>query len=720
MFAATIRRRAQARNPMPTSPKPTTRTARPPAPAKSREPAPAAVAPTPERERLFRLLAPLLLAVAGVLAYANSLGGPLVFDDVINIRENAKLRRPWPIWESMWGPLKTGVSGRPVVQLSFVLNHAIHGLDVGGYHLVNLLLHLAAALLLFGVVRRTLASPALAPRFGAHATPLAFCVALLWEVHPLLSDSVTYISGRTEILAGLFLLMTLNCAISGAASANGAHTGRARGWYVAALLACALGTGCKEIMVAAPLLVLLYDRLFLSASFRQALRERGWVYAGLLATLALIPLNLYMADFHRSALVGADVMSPWDYLKTQAQVIVMYLRLSFWPHPLVIDYQGWPTHPPLARVLPHALLIVALLALTVAGLFRLKPAAYAGAWFFLILAPTSSVLPLPTEIATERRMYLPLMAIVALVMLGGYRLVVRLSARAPASTARFRYAAMGAVGVIVLAAGVRTAARNEVFKDPVVLLSNVIQHQPNNTRAINNRAYELLGRGDVAAAKRDYLRAVELDPSNYLGLNNLATIYMSEGNDGEAIRCLRASIAVKSDYDTPHYNLARIYYKRGDFAESERAARGALAINPGSAPAHDQLGLALARTNRTAEALAEFRKAYELSPGNTQYLTHAAWYLAAADDPAVRNPKEAINIAGQVAQAGGGADVESVDALALAFAAAGRFPDAVTAASHALDVAKQQVSPRAAAIEGRLAAYKARRMPDESLRHFGP
>ena len=171
--------------------------------------------------------------------------------------------------------------------------------------------------------------------------------------------------------------------------------------------------------------MLLYDRLFLADSYRQAFRERGWVYAGLVATLALIPLNLYMANFHRSALVTTDVVSPWDYLKVQSEVLVMYLRLSVWPHPLIIDYAGWPTHPTLASVLPYGLAIVALLALTAFGLLRLAPAAYAGAWFFLILAPTSSFLPLPTEIATERRMYLPLMGIVALLVLGGYRLLAR-------------------------------------------------------------------------------------------------------------------------------------------------------------------------------------------------------------------------------------------------------------------------------------------------------
>jgi tetratricopeptide (TPR) repeat protein len=695
---------------------------------------------------------PVGLIAVTLLAYHNSLGGPFVFDDVPNVRENLKLRQPWPIWEAMWGPLNTGVSGRPLVQLSFALNHAMHGLDVAGYHAVNLLLHLATGFVLFGILGRTLASHRLAPRFGRHATPLAFGVTLVWQVHPLLTDTVTYVSGRTEILAALFLLLTLYGVIRGAAAAAAGRRATAKLWYAGAVASCAVGTGAKEILVAAPLLVLLYDRLFLADSYRQALRERGWVYAGLLATLALIPLNLYMADFHRSALVTTDVMSPWDYLKVQSEVLVTYLRLSVWPHPLIIDYAGWPKHPSLSRVLPFALLIVTLLILTAVGLIRRTPAAYAGAWFFLILAPTSSFLPLPTEIATERRMYLPLMGVVALTVLGGYRLLARAAERSPRSRGAAWRVGMAAVAVVVAAGAWRTWARNEVFKDPLALWLDVATRRPNNSRAFDNLAYEYLGRGDIESAKRYYAEAVRIDPSNYTAMNSLATLHMRDRNYDEAVRLLHAALRVRPEYATPYLNLGRIHYERGDLAEAERSlreadrlqsgrpdtlvmlskvllaggetagaerfARAALQLKPDAA-AHDQLGLVLARANRAAEALAAFRTAYRVAPGDRESLTHLAWYLAAAEDPALRNPPEAINIAAQVAQASGGRDVAAVDALALAYAAAGRFGDAAAMGRVALEQANQQGSPRATAIEGRLAAYAAGRMPDAPLRDFG-
>src|SRR3954470_3407896 len=121
-----------------------------------------------------RAWAPLVLIAAAVLAYHNSFTGGFIFDDVVNVRNNFQLRHLWPIWQTMWGPLGTGVAGRPVVQLSFAINYALHGLDVTGYHVTNLTLHIVTGLVFYGVLRRTLISPKLQPRFGRDANLLAF------------------------------------------------------------------------------------------------------------------------------------------------------------------------------------------------------------------------------------------------------------------------------------------------------------------------------------------------------------------------------------------------------------------------------------------------------------------------------------------------------------------------------------------------------------------
>src|SRR5437667_9849284 len=184
---------------------------------------------------------PLLILAATALAYSNSFSGPFIFDDLTwipEIPENPHIRHPG--------------TGRPLVCLTLALNYALSGLEPWSYHAVNLAIHASAALVLFAIVRRTLQGPRLRNRLGAHANGLAGAVAVLWAVHPLQTESVTYIIQRAESLMGLFLLLTLYCVI------RGYHSPRRSGWYSTAVICCALGMGSKEGVVFAPVIVLLY------------------------------------------------------------------------------------------------------------------------------------------------------------------------------------------------------------------------------------------------------------------------------------------------------------------------------------------------------------------------------------------------------------------------------------------------------------------------------
>ena len=509
-----------------------------------------------------------LLVGVGAVAHANSFTGPFIFDDRPNIRDNLTLHQLWPIWDAMWAPLQAiGVCGRPVVQLSFVLDYALGRLNVVGYHADSMLVHLLTGLVLFGVTRRTLLTPALESRFARHATPLAFLTALVWEIHPLLCESVDYLSARTEILAGLFMLLTLYCAIRAESSPRGAWR-----WRLAAIGACALGTGAKETMVAAPFVVVLYDWIFFSASLRELVRQKGAFYAGLLATLVFIPLNLLMANFHRSAFAAADLMSTFDYLKIQAEVLIHYVGLSAWPDLLSIDYT-WPEQSTLLSVWPQALLIVLLLCATVFWLVRRSPAAFAGAWFFAILAPTSSFLVLPTEIAAERRMYVPLMGLVALVVLGGYRLVVGLEERLPVvRRADLWLAATAVLALVVTGEMWRTLARNEDFKDPIRLWSDVTERQPGNRRALYNLAYEQAIRGQDQAATESYQQILRINPNEADAWNGLAAIRMKAGDREDAVRCLHAALAIRPEFSDALRNLALVSVQRGELAEARDTA----------------------------------------------------------------------------------------------------------------------------------------------------
>ena len=218
-----------------------------------------------------------ILAAIAAAAYSRTFSVPMFYDDVPSILHNPTLRH---LGSAFWPGGRSTVSGRPVLNLSLALNYAVSGTNVWSYHALNLAIHALACMALFGIVRRTLA-----PREGERASIIAFCVALTWAVHPLLTESVTYLVQRAESLMGLLYLLTLYCFIRGAA----ADAVRPRAWQALAVIFCLLGMGAKEVMVSAPLIVLLYDRTFLAGSFREAWRRRRGVYAGLAATWLILP-----------------------------------------------------------------------------------------------------------------------------------------------------------------------------------------------------------------------------------------------------------------------------------------------------------------------------------------------------------------------------------------------------------------------------------------------
>src|SRR5262249_27953133 len=150
-----------------------------------------------------------LIAIAALLAYWNSFSGPFVFDDVASVVENRQIREWWNVGGLLMSERELPVAGRPLVNASFAFNYALGGLDVRGYHAWNVAVHLACALLLFALVRRTLEQPVLRDRFASRAPDLAFAVALLWVLHPLNTEAVDYVTQRTESMMALFYLATL-------------------------------------------------------------------------------------------------------------------------------------------------------------------------------------------------------------------------------------------------------------------------------------------------------------------------------------------------------------------------------------------------------------------------------------------------------------------------------------------------------------------------------
>lgn len=490
---------------------------------------------------------PILLVAAGCLVYANSFGGPFIFDDYSCIVENPHIRHLWPIWEVWRSPPEVAIAGRPVVSLTLALNYALGGLRVWGYHAVNLALHLLSALLLYGIIRRTLLRPRLRARFGASAAPLAFVAALLWMVHPLLTESVTYIIQRTELLMAACLLLTMWCVI------RDATDGPARRWDIAAVLACAVGMGSKEVMVVTPLLVWVYDAIFLSTTWHAPLRKRRGLYLGLASTWLILAGLLATHPRTMTAGFTAHGITPWHYALTQSTVIWHYVRLAAWPAPLIVDYSDWPIVRDLASVGLPVTALAGLIAATAWALRRRPALGFLGAWWFMILAPTSSLLPIATEVAAERRMYLPLAALVTLVVIGGWRFLRACIHHAGARRAVAAIVIAGSVAIL----GACTVRRNHVYRNEEALLRQLIAVRPNNAHAYYNLGITLGEQGrfdESVAAFHDALRLVPRDAGSH---NNLGAVLLQQGNIDEAIGEFQEAIRLRPDLGQPRLNLER-------------------------------------------------------------------------------------------------------------------------------------------------------------------
>lgn len=588
--------------------------------------------------RPWRLSA--ILCAAIVLAYANTFTVPFVFDDVAAVTRNPSLAS---FVSALFPPPGLSVSGRPLVNLSLALNHFLSGESVWSYHALNLGLHVLNALLLFTVLRTTFrllapASPT-SPRPTTAPPPApdpdfaAFAAATLWALHPLQTAAVTYVMQRSELLVTCCYLATLTAfaraglchplddkipqfpegtEISCHLMDDNLRPRFERAWLAISATACLLGMGCKEVMVTAPLAVLLYDRMFLSPSFFAALRARPRYYACLAASwLALA--GLLLGTDNRGASAGFHAGVAWgDYALTQAFALALYLRLAAWPSPLVFDYGTALVTTPAALLLPGTL-VIALLGGTLLALRRRPALGFAGALFLLLLAPTTSVVPIATQTIAEHRVYLALalpFAVAAFSLLRGRPPPARL-----------------AVVTLALVLGVATYARNTAYRSAVALWTDTVAKCPANARAHYNLAVALLVPGvarDPERAIAEFHAALRLEPAHPLAPGKLGATLLEVGRFAEAVAPLTSALRQQPANATLHYQLAGALLATGRLADAASHLAETLRLNPAHAAAHYNYARALTDLGRYEEALSHFETAARLDPTDASARTNAA------------------------------------------------------------------------------------------------
>ena len=579
------------------------------------------------------------IVIAGLLAYSNTARVPFLLDDSWRIVDNPSIHSFRTIQDAFFE------SNRPIVNVSFVTNYAIHGLDLLGYHVTNLLIHLAAGICLLGVVRRILSHSE--NYLAKRSTSLALMIAILWVVHPLQTSAVTYINQRFESLMGLAYLGTLYLFL------HALDSPRPNRWYLASIIVCCVGMLCKEVMVSAPLIVVWLDRAFVSDSWGALIRKRWGYYLGLASTWGVLAWAMlhYTQEYVNGGMLWVEGLNQWTYLLSQSAVIVHYLRLSVWPVGQVFVYD-WPVARSIQEVLPQWSFMVLLVLATLWAIFRSPKIGFLGGCFFLILAPTSSVFPI-MDLAFEHRMYLPLAAVVALLVLAFDRLLLVIGPTRPLEVGiRILFGTLAVLGLMGL-----TYHRNHDFRSEMAIWQAALDQDRTNPKAwlglgcafvklgkhqeacdsfekavslspktaihqanYGSALYEL---GEYDKAEKHLLEAIKMKPDDHFSLQCLGNIMLDRGRIAEAIQYCEKAVRIAPTYAEVRMSLVAAFIEAGQLERAIQECRLTLKNHPGFAIANLNMAIALKQLGRVEEAIEQCRAAILVEPNISQ--TH--WML---------------------------------------------------------------------------------------------
>jgi protein O-mannosyl-transferase len=564
------------------------------------------------RRHAWRMLALWVLVLA---AYSNSFKAGLVFDSAAVISEDARVHAVTTqnlrhiLTEPYWRGSTTLGLYRPLTTFSYLLNYAVlgNGVDPAGYHWVNLALHGVNVSLVYVLGVLVL---------GAAAS--AFALAAVWGLHPLLTESVTNIVGRADLLAAFGVLAGLLCYIRSVTAA-----GRHKLFWVAAMVAAqAVGIFSKENGAVLPAIMLLYD---LTWRNRAAWRACAPTYAALVLPFAAFFYLRGIFQVHLVVPFGDNPMMSagfWAARLTAIKVIGKYLWLFIWPARLSPDYSynavplfGWhPAQWEDSKALIALALCVSAVVLAVRWYRTSKPLFFFLAFFFVALVPTSNLAILIGSIMAERFVYLPSIGLAGCVVAA----IWGLSRQVPPPRLLDMRAIWTAVALVCLACAARTYARNSDWLDDQSLWTSAENVVPGSARVHNNLGQALTHvPGRLPDAIAELQAALQINPNYAAAHSNLGSaLAQMPGHLPDAITEFQAALRIDPDSAEAHYNLGNVLSQvPGRLPEAIAQYKAVLRLEPDDAAAHNNLGLALANSGgRWMEAVAEYEATLRANP----------------------------------------------------------------------------------------------------------
>ena len=501
---------------------------------------------------------------------------------------------------------------RPIGYLSFALNYYFHGLDVWGYHLVNLAIHIVNAILVWWLVLLTMATPVMrAQPISRHKGAMALFTALLFVSHPLATQSVTYIVQRLASLATLFYLLSLALYVKGRLGEGNRGT-QVFFYYAGALFCAVLGMLTKEIVFTLPFALVLYEFSFIRTdAWKIDLKDRG---IQIPITILGIFIVLFFLNFSFEIFnpippllhQGYDYpITAWEYLITQFSVILTYMRLFILPVNQNLDYDYPISHSFFEW---HTLLgLLSLAGIFVLGILlfrRYRLISFGIFWGFLTLSVESSIIPISQNVIFEHRTYLPgfgfflvLTAVVFYFIWDWYRQV-----------------SVGALFLLILTNTVLTYERNKVWKSDYTLWADCLKKSPNKPRPLSNYGKALADAGNASEALTYYDKAIKLNPRFYDAYYNRGNARVNLGDYKRAIADYKETLMINPDHSNGHYNLGNALARGGNLTEAVVQLKEAVRLKPRSAEYQNNLGYVLALLGKEGEAITHFREAIRLKP----------------------------------------------------------------------------------------------------------
>jgi len=569
----------------------------------------------------------LLIVGIGILAYSNSFTNPFQWDENLCIVQNPVVKNLAYFFDPSRAkpddPEGCPVSRtRYIGYLTFAINYQLHGLDVLGYHIFNLAIHLLNALLVFLLIRLTFKTPFLEGAFlKSDSSLIALFSALIFVSHPLQSEAVTYIFQRFASLVTFFCLSALVFYIQWRLylDEKKASNFKSTFYLIASLVSTVCAMFTKENAFTFPLVILVYEFFFLRGRRKtRVIRLLPWILS-----MAIIPLTVIGANKSTGEMVSQiplpyrGELSKEAYLFTQFRVILTYVRLLFLPAHQNLDYD-YPVYHSFftPEVLLSFLFHLAFIGLAFYLFYRsrgtiqdLRLSSFGILWFFVTLSMESSIIPLINMIC-EYRVYLPSIGWVMTIMTSAWIALEKLKPRFPG----IRKPVIGWFVLIVILFSVLTYARNGVWRDEIRLWEDVVAKSPDKSRGHFALGLALAKKSRFDEAIREFQTSLKLDPKQAKVHMNLATIYVAQAKLEDALKEYEIALTIDPKDSTVHYNLGILLAQIQRLDEAVREFQMTLKLNPYDASAHNNLGAILAQQGRLDEATKEFKTALEIEP----------------------------------------------------------------------------------------------------------